>query len=246
MHYWPIGKLDPPENQGKHSSRFVTLTVALAVLSLVPNVARSANRICDSAATKAAQQFDIPTDVMLAITRVETGRSTDTGLEPWPWTVNMEGKGLWFKSKDTAMSYVFKAFKEGKRSFDVGCFQVNYRWHAKAFSSIDDMFDPKLNSEYAAKFLNKLFREHGSWTKAVGAYHSRTESLSDIYLSKYEQVRQQLNTTPAQPQSNMRVVQGGSILLHSTAPLIGAGQSTHASLVPLTQTKGRPSLFRMK
>ncbi len=246
MHYWPIGKLAPLENQGKHSSRFVTLAVAFSVLAPIPGVARAENRICDVAATKAAQQFDIPTDVMRAITRVETGRSTDAGLEPWPWTVNMEGKGLWFKSKDRAMSYVFKAFKEGKRSFDVGCFQVNYRWHAKAFSSIDDMFDPTLNSEYAAKFLTKLFREHGSWTKAVGAYHSRTQSLSAIYLSKYERVRQQLRTTPAPPQDDLRVAQGGSILLHSAAPLIGAGQSTYASLVPLTQTSSRASLFRMK
>jgi Transglycosylase SLT domain len=246
MHYWPNGKLALCKGQGNHPSRLVTLAAALTALSLIPGVAQAANRICDAAATKAAQQFDIPTDVMLAITRVETGRSTDAGLEPWPWTVNIEGKGLWFKSKATAMSYVFKAFKDGKRSFDVGCFQVNYRWHAKAFSSIDDMFDPTLNSEYAAKFLTKLFNEHGSWTKAVGAYHSRTDSLSAIYLSKYEQVRQQLNTTPAQPQSDMRVAQGGSILLRNAAPLIGAGQSTHASLVPLTQTNGRPSLFRMK
>ena len=47
----------------------------------------------------------------------------------------MEGKGKWFQTRDEALSYVFKHFKRGARSFDVGCFQINFKWHGQAFPS---------------------------------------------------------------------------------------------------------------
>nr|WP_234998943.1 transglycosylase SLT domain-containing protein [Ruegeria sp. AU67] len=111
--------------------------------------------ICDNA----AQSEGVPLDVMRAIARVETGRTADGALQPWPWTINVEGKGIWFTSEFEAKSYVFEIFKAGKRSFDIGCFQINYRWHGEAFRSIDAMFDPDENAKYAARFLKDLYTE---------------------------------------------------------------------------------------
>src|SRR5699024_6482524 len=96
----------------------------------------------DRAARQAARAHDVPLDVLRAISRAETGRPRQGGLQPWPWTVNMEGRGRWFDNADAARAYVFAHFKAGARSFDVGCFQINYRWHGDAFRSIDEMFDP--------------------------------------------------------------------------------------------------------
>ncbi|MEY8882549.1 hypothetical protein [Donghicola sp. XS_ASV15] len=44
----------------------------------------------------------------------------------------------------------------GTTSIDVGCMQVNYRWHGEGFSSLEDMFDPAANTAYAAEFLTRL------------------------------------------------------------------------------------------
>lgn len=106
--------------------------------------------------------------MLRAISRVETGRRLDGRLQPWPWTINVGGQGYWFKSEVEAKAYAFKIFKSGTRSFDVGCFQINYRWHGKAFRSIDAMFDPDENATYAARFLNELHAELGSWPAAAG------------------------------------------------------------------------------
>lgn len=144
---------------------------------------------CDDAATIAAREQNIPINVLKAVTRVETGRRINGELRPWPWTVNMEGEGHWFQTEDEARHYVFKHFKQGKRSFDVGCFQINYRWHGTAFRSIDEMFNPLENARYAAQFLNRLFDELGDWTDAVGAYHSRTPKHADRYTRKYKSVQ---------------------------------------------------------
>ncbi|MFC3612675.1 transglycosylase SLT domain-containing protein [Lutimaribacter marinistellae] len=154
---------------------------------------------CDRAARVAAERHGVPLDVMMAITRVETGRSKGGELMPWPWTVNHDGEGHWFASRDAAQAFVFRIFKGGARSFDVGCFQINYRWHSEGFRSIDAMFDPDANADYAARFLARLHGELGSWSAAAGAYHSRTESYARIYRAKFDRVRADVGTSRPAP-----------------------------------------------
>ena len=154
------------------------------------------SEVCDQAAHRAARTEGVPLKVLRAITRVETGRLQNQRLEPWPWAVNVEGQGYWFESEAEAKAHVFDIFKSGARSFDVGCFQINYRWHGKAFSSIDAMFDPDQNAGYAARFLRQLHAELGSWAAAAGAYHSRTPTLANAYSERFQTVLAQLNDTP--------------------------------------------------
>ena len=142
--------------------------------------------ICDQVAAEAARRTGVPVSVLKAISLTETGRKRGGAFRPWPWTVNMEGKGVWFETEDEARAYVYKEFKRGARSFDVGCFQINYKWHGKAFRSIEEMFDPLANALYAARFLTELYAEKGSWGKAAGAYHSRTPEYANRYQARFE------------------------------------------------------------
>ncbi|WP_170575306.1 lytic transglycosylase domain-containing protein [Ruegeria atlantica] len=192
--------------------------------------------ICDSAARHAAKTEGVPLNVMRAIARVETGRLRDGRLEPWPWTINVEGRGFWFTSEFEAKSYVFNIFKAGKRSFDIGCFQINYRWHGKAFRSIDAMFDPDENATYAARFLKDLYVELGSWPAAVGAYHSRTPSLAKAYSGRFQTVLAQLDQPYSTPERKTR-----DPFTAATSPLIPlnlpqSGRGALGSLVPPTGT----------
>lgn len=145
--------------------------------------------ICEAAAAEASQVSGVPLPVLMAISLNETGRKSQGRLRPWPWTVNMEGKGEWFDTPDEALAYVYKEFKRGARSFDVGCFQINYKWHNQHFTSIEQMFDPRANALYAARFLTELYAEKGSWTKAAGAYHSRTPENADRYAARFDTFR---------------------------------------------------------
>lgn len=145
-------------------------------------------QICDRVAAIAAERSGVPTAVLQAISLTETGRARDMALRPWPWTVNMEGEGHWFDSADEARAYVFREFKRGARSFDVGCFQINYKWHGEAFTSIDQMFDPVANATYAAQLLRDLYSETGSWSAAAGAYHSRTPEYAARYRARFDRI----------------------------------------------------------
>ena len=91
------------------------------------------------------------------------------------------------ESKEALLEYALAQISKGETRFDVGCFQLNYRWHGESFASLDEMISPKSNALYAAKFLKSLYAEFGDWTEAAGAYHSRTEVLAATYKSKLAQ-----------------------------------------------------------
>ncbi|MCV6591667.1 MAG: lytic transglycosylase domain-containing protein [Silicimonas sp.] len=189
-------------------SVFRALLLALsccAILSPAQADRRPTAAICQNAALTVSRETGVPVDVLRAISLTETGRKNADGFLPWPWTVNMEGKGKWFDSAAAARAYVDKHFARGARSFDVGCFQINYRWHGQHFDSIEAMFDPLTNTRYAASFLSDLYEEFGDWSKAAGAYHSRTPKFARKYAKRFNSIRARLGDldpsmhAPAQP-----------------------------------------------
>ncbi len=99
----------------------------------------------------------------------------------WPWTVNVEGEGFFFNTKQEAVSFVKKQLSQKKESIDVGCMQVNLKHHPNAFKSIEEAFEPRANIAYAASFLRSKYDQLGSWHKAIGHYHSATEALGTKY-----------------------------------------------------------------
>lgn len=233
------------------------LILTLACLLSFPSLLRAAPPeiavMCDLAAKRAARDHGVPLDVLRAITRTETGRNGGQhGLQPWPWTVNMEGAGKWFDNEDEARTYVFAHFKRGARSFDVGCFQINYRWHGKAFASIDEMFDPAANADYAARFLKALYGEFGDWSKAAGAYHSRTPSYAGRYAARFDRIRGQLPPVTAMaalPAKRRKRTSAGPlplVSLHNPAPLFAQGTASRGSLVPLGGNGGAKPLIMLQ
>lgn len=144
--------------------------------------------LCRDAAAKAARETGVPYDVLLAISIVETGRDD----QPWPWTVNFGGDGRWYDSAAEAARNVDLALNEGATNVDLGCFQLNYRWHASAFASLDDMLDPVQNASYAAEYLSQHYAKTGDWALAAAAYHSGTPEFAEAYKRKFEAAHDRL------------------------------------------------------
>lgn len=134
------------------------------------------------------QRNAIPSHLLAAISSTESGRwHSGLGLAlPWPWTINVEGKGYYFDSKAEAIAKTTALMKAGQRSIDVGCMQVNLMHHPAAFASLEDAFDPSKNVAYAAKFLRANYNGSGDWVKATAAYHSRTAIYGRQYLGQIE------------------------------------------------------------
>lgn len=143
-------------------------------------------KLCTQYLPRHERQYGIPEHLLAAIASTESGRfHRGLGLNlPWPWTINVAGRGYFFDTKQEAVAAVTRLRNQGVQSIDVGCMQVNLRHHPKAFASVEQAFDPAYNVGYAANFLKKNFMESGSWRKATGDYHSRTSYYGSSYAQQ--------------------------------------------------------------
>jgi len=110
------------------------------------------------------EQYGIPSGLLEAIAFVESGINNHV--------INVAGKAVIATNNNEALKVISDARENGIRNIDVGVMQLNYRWHSNAFANIQEMLNPKRNIEYAAKFLLRLKKEHGTWYAAICNYHS--------------------------------------------------------------------------
>lgn len=214
------------------NSRLLAALLLLALAGALP--ARADPGLCESAAARAAQETGVPAPVLLAIALSETGRETDGRLRPWPWSANAEGQGHWFATRAEALAFAQRLLARGQPLFDLGCFQINWRWHGTHFLGPEDLLDPLASARYAARFLRALHDETGDWVQAAGAYHSRTPDHAARYRTRFAQILAGLGDAPpaaaAPPTPALR---------ENTFPLL-AGVASGASLVPAGLPALRP------
>lgn len=139
--------------------------------------------LCEAAATSVEYTARLPARLLSAISITETGRldATTGRLRPWPWSVDIDGAGQFFETREDAIAAVKIAQAQGVKSIDVGCMQVNLMFHPDAFANLEQAFDPTTNARYAARFLNALYAGSHDWSRAIAAYHSETPALGDAY-----------------------------------------------------------------
>ena len=137
-------------------------------LSLVSNNALAANNQIQGKIKRlieiTEEQYGIPSGLLEAIAFVESGINSHA--------INVAGKPVIATNNHEAMKVIADARDNGISNIDVGVMQLNYRWHFNAFANIQEMLNPKKNIEYAAEFLTRLKKQHGTWYGAICNYHS--------------------------------------------------------------------------
>jgi soluble lytic murein transglycosylase-like protein len=152
----------------------VRLAQAMAVLALAvsftsrDSFAATPKGLCEREISRAAAKYGIPEGILYSVGLTETGRKGSLQ----PYALNVEGLPLFPSSLNEALRTFHLAKDMGGKLIDIGCMQINYLYHHENFNSLEDMFDPKLNVEYAAEFLSKLHKRHETWTMAVARYHA--------------------------------------------------------------------------
>lgn len=185
----------------------LTIALVLTAVGLLHAPAVQADEMlagaqaCTRHLPKAERYHNIPTHWLAAIATTESGRyHKGIGLSlPWPWTINVKGKGYYFDTKQEALAKIKEYQSKGVKSIDVGCMQVNMRYHGHAFSDVSQALEPRYNVAYAARFLRENYDDMHSWKKATAAYHSKTPSRGSKYFGtvyrKWEKVVKKLGAS---------------------------------------------------
>jgi len=171
--------------------------ILLLIVILIPSSAFAMidsefdeSRKCSNMFAYFEQQHNLPKNTLHAISLQETAKrhSQHKVNLVWPWTVNVEGQGYHFRSKMEAIHFVRNQLSKGKESIDVGCMQINLKYHPKAFRSLEEAFTPRFNVAYGAKFLAEKYQQLGSWDRAIGGYHSGNHDLASIYQHSVKKI----------------------------------------------------------
>jgi len=145
-------------------------TFAAAVLFTFSTILYAAAEpdLCEREMTQAAKKYDIPLGILFAVGLTETG----IGGRLHAYALNLQGDTVYSLDKQQAMQRFQTAKASGMKLIDVGCMQLNWFYHGDRFSSVEEMFDPHKNVDYAAQFLKALKQSEGSWTLAIGRYNA--------------------------------------------------------------------------
>ncbi|HEY4344134.1 MAG TPA: transglycosylase SLT domain-containing protein [Parvibaculum sp.] len=141
---------------------------------------------CERATVLIEAAHKMPRALLFSVAMVESGRLNPELRKPrpWPWTINAEGQSFYFKTKKDAIAATRRLLKEGVRSIDVGCMQINLRYHPDAFADLNEAFDPAANVTYGAKFLKTLHERTDSWPEAIATYHSQSKTRNAPYFAR--------------------------------------------------------------
>ena len=123
---------------------------------------------CEHEIATAARRYDIPLAVFYAVGLNETG----VGGRLQPYSMNIDGRASTNTSLSEALSRFKAAKSAGARMIDIGCMQINHHYHSSQFATLEAMFDPTLNVDYAARFLRELKQHEQTLTMAVARYNA--------------------------------------------------------------------------
>ena len=157
-----------PNNAGVTTDKYVTIVAQPDFEGVPQALAYTASKHAVVGMTRAAALHGVPLNVLYSVGLTETGRRGELS----PYDMNVDGQAVHSASLAEAMARFAQAKGRGAKFIDIGCMQINHRFHGADFRSLSEMFDPARNVEYAANFLKALKAQEGSWTLAVARYNA--------------------------------------------------------------------------
>lgn len=130
-----------------------------------------------------AREKQVAKRLLFAVALTESGRQG----APWPWTLNVEGRALYFPTREAAHQSLVSYLKRGARSIDVGLMQVNLLHNGYRFANTWQALDPYENVRTGADILRQNFASAKDPALAVARYHSSTASRGQAYLGRVSQ-----------------------------------------------------------
>lgn len=130
--------------------------------------AQAADNVCEAEMIRASRESAVPLPVLYAVALTETGQRGALHA----YAMNIHGRPAFNATLSDALLTFERARRQGETLVDIGCMQINYKYHGKQFTSVEAMFEPARNVDYAASFLRKLHDREGTWTSTVARYHA--------------------------------------------------------------------------
>lgn len=121
----------------------------------------------------AAHPAGVPSELLYAVAKTESNAKLRIGYFPWPWTLNVKGRSMYFNTREEACLAALDGISQhGERGVDIGLTQQNWGYVGKDwFTHPCDALNPYDNLQAAAKQIRRYYDDAGDWLTAAGRYH---------------------------------------------------------------------------
>ncbi|MFE8147201.1 transglycosylase SLT domain-containing protein [Brenneria goodwinii] len=144
--------------------------ISLLLLPFAPSV--HATQDIPYGYRQVARLNKVPADLLYAIALTESGARLAQDVRPWPWTLNVAGKGYRYATRRQACAALHRFLRTtSPKRIDAGLGQINLGWNGHHFTHPCEALAPYPNLHLAATLLRRHYDKWQSWPEAVGRYH---------------------------------------------------------------------------
>ncbi|EKT1334714.1 transglycosylase SLT domain-containing protein [Salmonella enterica] len=145
-------------------------TLIVSLLLILP-AARAAQDV-PYGYRQVAQQAGVPAELLYAVALTESGSRVPQGVRPWPWTLNVAGKGYRYATRQEACTALNQFLRTtNPKRIDAGLSQINIGWNGHYFDTPCDALAPYPNLQVSARLLRGHYDKWLNWSEAAGRYH---------------------------------------------------------------------------
>lgn len=124
--------------------------------------------------SRALEVAQVPSEVLYAIGLQESGTTLGgkRGFAPWPWVLNVNEQGRYFRTRAQAEAALAEEVARGNRRVAVGMLQIHLRWNGFRVSDPLTLLDPSVNLRVAAEVLQECGRRFADTFGKLACYYS--------------------------------------------------------------------------
>jgi hypothetical protein len=155
----------------RHVIALLWFTTSLSAMTYADDAVPSAYRLV-------AAEYDIPVGLLYAIALAESGKTIEAinHRRPWPWTLNIAGHGVYFRTRMEAWRALDQALRAGQDSVDIGLMQINWHFHRQRLGNSWLALEPNHNLTVGADILRDCYKRRRDWWASIGCYHAPSDS----------------------------------------------------------------------
>lgn len=155
--------------------RCTAILLCFGIFFVIP---AHADNAVPSAYRSVAAEYGIPLQLFYAVALTESGTliAAMNRRRPWPWTLNIAGKGIYFSTRLAAWQALDQSLRNGETSVDIGLMQVNWRFHQRRLGNSWLALEPGHNLAVGAEILADCYKNRRDWWASIGCYHAPSDS----------------------------------------------------------------------
>ena len=130
----------------------------------------------------------VPVEIVKRIITHESKSFFNGEVQPWPWTLNINGVGYYYNTKKEALEAALQALDEDVKKLGIGFGQLEWKYHGqRADWNLAKALDPANNVKMVCDILveSRKSERVKNWADAIAYYHRPVmDKLGRDYASK--------------------------------------------------------------